>query len=313
MANKNHLTNASLSTMWAVKNYPDLNDFFTVSRQLGFQKVELNHQVDSAMLSNVSLDDHQFSSIHEPCPADISTKELVERDWLISSIDEESRILGVYAVRKSIDLAKQVGAPVVVVHCGTIPFDRNDEGKLRALYKAGRTNSDGYHQIKSQFEQTRQDLVGPRLKAVKKSLLELIEYATHWNIKLGLENRYHFMDIPSMDEMGELLALTEPSRLGFIYDVGHAQALDRLGFYPHDEWLKRYASRMFGCHLHDVIGLTDHYAPGLGEIDYKYIAQFLPDNAFRTFEILPGNTLAQVRDSLDRLIENGCIQYLSVP
>jgi sugar phosphate isomerase/epimerase len=313
MANENHLTNASISTMWALKNYPDLNDFFTVSRQLGFQKVELNHQVNSAMVSNVKLDDYQFSSVHEPCPADISTKELAERDWLISSIDEESRILGMYAIRKSIDLARQLDAPVVVVHCGTIPFDRNDEGKLRALFKAAKTNTDRYHQIKAGFEQSRQDLVGPRLKAVKKSILELIEYATQRNIKLGLENRYHFMDIPSVDELGELLTLAEPDRLGFIFDVGHAQALDRLGFYPHEEWLKLYSSRLFGCHLHDVIGLTDHYAPGLGEIDFSYVAQFLPENAFRTFEMLPGNTLAQVKVGVDELIKAGCIHYLEQP
>ena len=72
--------------------------------------------------------------------------------------------------------------------------------------------------------------------------------------------------------MDELLSLADSSQLGFIYDVGHAQALDRLGFYPHEDWLKRYSSRIFGTHLHDVIGVTDHYAPGLGEIDFKSIA-----------------------------------------
>ena len=116
-------TNASLSTMWALRNFPDLNDFFEVSKQLGFQKVELNHQVDSAMLSQVRLDHYQFSSIHEPCPADISTRELVERDWLISAVDERSRKLGIDAVKMSIDFAHRLGASVVVVHCGTIPSD----------------------------------------------------------------------------------------------------------------------------------------------------------------------------------------------
>ena len=50
-------------------------------------------------------------------------------------------------------------------------------------------------------------------------------------LRLGLENRYHFFDLPSPDEMEELLSLASPDRLGFVYDVGHAQALDRLGFY----------------------------------------------------------------------------------
>src|SRR4030042_250970 len=97
----------------------------------------------------------------------------------------------------------------------------------------------------------------------------LIKYALQFNVKLGFENRYHYMDIPIIDEMEELLCLADPGQLGFIYDVGHAQALDRLGFFPHSEWLTRYSARIFGTHLHDVIGVSDHFAPGLGEIDFK--------------------------------------------
>lgn len=310
MNNENRPTNASLSTMWAFNNYPDLNDFFKVANYLGFQKTELNHQIDSAMLSRVNLDHYQFSSVHEPCPADISTKELVDRDWLISSHNEISRRHGVEGVKKSIYLAHELDVPTVVIHCGTIPSIMSYESKLRVLFKAGDTQSDEYLEIKSQFVQSRIDLAGPHLQAVKKSLNELVEYAAQFQVKLGLENRYHYMDIPSIYEMAELLSLADSSQLGFIYDVGHAQALDRLGFYPHEDWLKRYSSRMLGAHLHDVIGVTDHYAPGLGEINFKFIANYLPENAFRTFEMLPGNTLAQVKHGINLLVETGCIKYL---
>jgi sugar phosphate isomerase/epimerase len=310
MDNINQPTNAALSTMWAIKNYPDLNDFFTISRQLGFQKIELNHQINSAMLSKVDLDHYQFSSIHEPCPADIATKTLVDRDWMISSHDEVSRKRGVAVVKKSIALAHELGAPTVIIHCGNVSTDMRYEFKLRLLFNSGKTLSDEYLYIKSQFVLLRKDLAGPRFQAVKKSLGELIEYAAQFNVKLGLENRYHYMDIPTIEEMGELLSLAGPDRLGFIYDVGHDQALDRLGFFPTGEWLRRYSSRIFGTHLHDVIGLTDHYAPGLGDVDFKLISDHLPENSFRTFEIQPGNTLAQVKQGLYLLAEAGCIKYL---
>jgi sugar phosphate isomerase/epimerase len=310
MAIENRPTNASLSTMWAFKNYPDLNDFFTVSTRLGFQKIELNHQINSAMLAQVKLDHYQFSSIHEPCPADISTKDLVSRDWLISSVDENSRKLGIATVKKSIDLAHKLGAPIVVIHCGTVSSNINYENKIRNLFRAGKTGSEEYLQIKSQLIDYRRELINPRLQAVKKSLYELLEHASRLKVRLGLENRYHYMDIPSIDEMDELLSLADSSQLGFIYDVGHAQALDRLGFYSHEDWLKRYSSRMLGTHLHDVIGVTDHHAPGLGEIDFSKIAPYLPGDSFRTFELLPGNTLAQVKKGLKFLVEAGCINYL---
>jgi len=304
------LTNASISTMWAINNYPDLNDFFKVAISMGFQMVELNHQVGTGMLAQVNFDHHKLSSIHEPCPADISTKERVDRDWLISATLEENRTRGVQAVKKSVDLAKKLAAPVVVMHCGTVPFALNHESKLRSLLKAGKEATEEFHLIKAEFEQHRQNLVRPRLQAVQNSLAELLEYAGEAHIKIGLENRYHYMDIPSIDEMEELLGLADSTSLGFIYDVGHAQALDRLGFYPHDEWLIRFSSRMIGCHLHDVIGLTDHYAPGLGEIDFNHIAKYLPERAFRTVEILPGNTLAQVSNGIKILAQVGCIRYL---
>ncbi len=305
-----HFTNASISTMWALNNYPDLNEFFSISRQLGFQQVELNHQIDSAMLAGIELDHYSFSSIHEPCPADISVKKLLDRDWIISSIDETSRRHGVEAIKNSIQLAHKLGAPVVVIHCGIIPVKVNHEGRLRVLFNCGEDQSEEYIEIKKQFIKLRESLIAHRLESVKKSIKELLEYAAPLNIKLGLENRYHYLDIPSMNEMGELLGLANESQLGFIYDVGHAQALDSLGFYPHEEWLKRYSSRMFGCHLHDVIGITDHYAPGLGTIDFKMIANYLAENAFRTVEVLPGNTLAQVKNGLSRLVDTGCIRYL---
>ncbi len=145
---------------------------------------------------------------------------------------------------------------------------------------------------------------------MRKSLLELLELAEQLNVKLGLENRYHYMDIPIIDELEELLKLADSSRLGFIYDVGHAQALGQLGFFPSEEWLNRYSDRIMGTHLHDVIGLTDHLAPGLGEIDFKSLSDRLPEDSFRTLELLPGNTLAQVQSGVEYLVKAGCIRQL---
>jgi peptide subunit release factor RF-3 len=67
---------------------------------------------------------------------------------------------------------------------------------------------------------------------------------------------------------------------------------------------------MLGAHLHDVIGLSDHLAPGVGEIDFTKIAPYLPENSFRTLELQPGNSLAQIKNGITRLVEAGCIRYL---
>jgi sugar phosphate isomerase/epimerase len=124
---------------------------------------------------------------------------------------------------------------------------------------------------------------------------------------LGLENRYHYLEFPSPDELEQLLGLAGPDRLGFIYDVGHAQALSRLGFYPHDDWLKRFSRRIIGTHLHDVSSLQDHLVPGEGEVDFDLIAAYLPKDAFRTLEFQEPHTQEQVKAGLKFLEQHGCI------
>jgi HAD superfamily hydrolase (TIGR01662 family) len=303
---------ASLSTMWAKRNFPHLSDFFEGARRLGFARIELNHQINSAMLAGIDLSRYPFSSVHEPCPADVSTEELKQRDWLISSPDEDNRARGVESIERSIDLAQQLHAPVIVVHCGMVSNDLSLEKELRKLFEAGKVETDEYRGLKQKLIERRAGLIGPCLDAVKKSLVELLEYAAPFRIRLGLENRYHYFDIPSLDELGELLSLAGPNRLGFIYDVGHAQTLDRLGFYPHEEWLRRYASRMIGSHLHDVQGVMDHFAPGLGDVDFDMVASYLPEKAYRTCELQATNSPAQVKAGLKYLVEHGCIKPMSV-
>ena len=299
--------NASCSTMWARHNFPHLSDFFQAASRLGFARVELNHQFNSEKLENAPLSPQTVSSVHEPCPADVSTDELKERDWLVSSLDEDCRRRGVAAIQRSIDLAAELHLPVVVVHPGMVSTDYTLERRLKKLFDAGKADSAESVELKSELIAIRSRLAQACLPMVKKSLLELLEYAGQFGIRLGWENRYHYYDIPSLDEMGELLALADADRLGFIYDVGHAQHLDRLGFYAHEDWLRRYSSRIIETHLHDVKGFTDHLAPGLGEVDFDMVARYLPRDAIRTLELQPGNTPEQVKAGLEYLAAHGCL------
>ena len=254
--------------MWAIQNFDHLEDFFNAAREYGYNKIELNHQISPAMLEGIDLSRYRFSSVHEPCPTVLSTDELKTRDWQISSPDEENRARGIESIRRSIDLAHQLDAPVVVVHGGQIPDPLNRERQLRRLYRAGQKESPAYAALKGEMIAEREVASGPHLDAVKRSLAELLDYAAPLKVRLGLENRYHWMDIPTQDEMEALLALGSPEQLGFIFDSGHATALDRLGFFSFEGWLKRFSQRMLGCHLHDVTGLDDHQAPGLGDVRF---------------------------------------------
>jgi FMN phosphatase YigB (HAD superfamily)/sugar phosphate isomerase/epimerase len=234
---------ASFSTMWANGNFPILGDFFLAAQRFGFSKIELNHQINSGMLSSVDLNNYEISGIHEPCPADISVETLKARDWMISSPDEDCRQQGVAAIKRSIELAGKLSVRTVVVHAGHVSLDMVLEKKLRHLFQA-------------------------------------------------------------------LLALAEPDRLGFIYDVGHATVMDRLGFFPNEMWLKRFGGRIFGAHLHDVIGISDHHAPGLGDVDFRTVAGYLPKETFRTIEVMSFTTPEQIKTGLKKLVDTGCVNLI---
>ncbi len=52
--------------------------------------------------------------------------------------------------------------------------------------------------------------------------------------------------------------------IGDWHDTGHAETPALLGLTPLVEWLQANGSRLIGLHLHDVIGMESHYAPGTG-------------------------------------------------
>jgi sugar phosphate isomerase/epimerase len=297
--------------MWAIKNFPALTDFFEAARRMGFARIELNHKVTTPMLEGIDLALHQFSSVHEPCPADIGEDELKKRDWLISSTDEAKRVEGVKSIQRSIDIAARVGASAVVIHAGQTTPDRDKlEKKLRDLIDAGQRDSVEFRSINARMTQVRDDHVTASFAAVRKSIQELLDYAAPSRICLGIENRYHYLEHPSPDELEILLGLAGPEQIGFLYDIGHAETLARLGFYPHSEWLERFASRIIGTHLHDVITTVDHYAPGLGDMDFDMAVAVLPKKAFRTCEFQNFNSPEQVKAGLEFLVKHNFIKTL---
>ena len=129
--------NASFSTMWGIKSTPTLTDFFECSQRLGFAAVELNHMVNSDLLQGFNPNGYTISSIHEPCPADISAEKLKEKDYLISSTNEDFRRIGIDSIKRSIDMAKQFGSKVVVIHAGHVDPSKQLENRMRALIASG--------------------------------------------------------------------------------------------------------------------------------------------------------------------------------
>ncbi len=101
---------ASLSTMGWNRQSRRLDEFLQSAQDMGFSGVELNHDVDSAALAGSTLHPYIYSSVHEPCPRDVPASRMVALDWQVSSEDEHNRQQAVRMVRRSIHLARELGA-----------------------------------------------------------------------------------------------------------------------------------------------------------------------------------------------------------
>lgn len=298
----------ALSTMWGIGRFPDLRDFFREGHAVGFGRFELNHAVDSKMLADVNLNGYQIASVHEPCPADVSVAALKTKNWLISAPDESDRKAGVVAIEHSIDLAHRLGAKIVIVHPGRVDIDTSGEARLYALYRADKSMTSEYAQVKEQLINARAAQSQVNLRSVRRSLSELAEYAGRLGLRLGLENRFHYHEIPLPDELELLLDSGYEQVIGYWHDVGHAQVLENLGFNKHAEWLQRFSSRIIGTHLHDVIGVGDHRAAGSGRMDWEMVARYLPGNALRTCEFQNNNSAEQVAAGVEWLVQKGIVR-----
>lgn len=305
------LFDIALSTMWHVDQNIAFNETFEKGRQAGFCRFELNHRVNPALFNQWDADKFYISTVHDPCPAEFTGEEFKENDFLISSLDEKKRIRGLDILKKTVETAINLGSRSIVVHPGMIVCDYSPESRLKKMYQSGSKGTPEYEDLRVAMIKSRKKLAPPHVDQVLKSLTELIEFMDGSSIEVGLENRYHFYDIPLIDEMQLMLELCDQEWYGFQYDVGHAQVLSQLGFVAHEDWLKRFGHRIIGVHLQDVQGIIDHQIPGSGDIDYHMVKNYIPDHAQLTLEVNPRLTVEELTQGLEHLTKFDIISTLN--
>ena len=243
----------------------------------------------------------QVGSLHAPCPVavDMFGERLSMGDWLASTRDNE-RTLAVDAVRATIDAAAEVGAKAIVVHLGNTGIPSRQKLIFDTVARFGRGSSE-HRQLVDEAWRQRQAARGPHLLAALRSIRALGEHAVGSGVRLGVEIRDGYHEIPSLDEVAEVLAATEGLPVGYWHDAGHGAKLEYAGFVEHEEYLRRYGDRLIGMHVHDTLGGRDHQAPGQGTTDFGMLARYLQPHSLKTLELHPSVSAAQVARGLDVL------------
>jgi len=301
------LFEVSLSTMWAKSRFSHMAGFAAKAKELGFTHIEANTSISPRMLSELLKTSIPISSIHSPCPAVLSSRGIPINSLSLSSLDESERTEAVSFTKQTIDLAANVRARAVVLHMGEVPIGLSLQDRLHELHDGGCAQTKEYSQAKEKLIYQRISQALPYLDAARKSLQELSEHSRQKGIMLGLETRFHLHEIPNMDEMAELLNEVPESLVGYWHDVGHAEVQQQLGFSLHEEWLSRFQDRMVGIHLHDILGISDHHAPGKGNMNWEMVAKYLPPGIVKVCEIGEWNDEEQMQGVVKFLQKKGIL------
>jgi sugar phosphate isomerase/epimerase len=275
--------------MWAVQPRfeRDLGAFLDRAAELGFSGVEINHSMDAAQAGAILAQRRlPVVAVHAPAPLERHPSAGWNRSLDLAAEDEAERALAVRYTQRSIDLAAQAGARIVVVHLGAVGGGQlGAERALRRLAPRGQAAGEEWEAAVDEAVRERALRSPPALARAQRSLAELARAAEARGVTLGLECRLHYHEIPLPAEAAELLAEHPPELVGYVHDVGHAEVQHRLGLTDRGAWFDLLGERVVESHISDVRGLLDHRAPGNGDVDFGWLAERLPASAVRTLEI----------------------------
>ena len=292
----------SFSTCWNSGRHTDGGDMLREIKDLGFDLIELGHGIRISLMPGIQkmfdAGEVQFSSLHNFCPLPVEVMHASPDCYQFSAAHPQERERAIKQTFQTIDFAARLGAPFVVLHCGEIPMNPITD-ELIALAKNGEMLSRKYVAMKLKAVQTREASAPPFLERVKDSLKRIADYAAQKNVRLGVEGRRGYEEIPSEREFPSLLDELNSPQLGYWHDMGHIQIKENLGFLNHEEWLRVIGSRAFGCHMQDCIWpAQDHQLPFTGGVDLEKLVPLLPPNCLFVWELSPRKTPEEIRRSV---------------
>lgn len=287
----------ALSTSWKSSQTNDAQELLQVFERLPISGVELEYRISEAtyqqmrsLLRNSRL---QVFSVHNffPKPAVQLSARASGDFFMLSSLDQDERRCAVRWTHKTIAHAAELGARAVVLHCGRVEMKR-ELNRLYAYYNCGQIGSKAAQNFISRKLSERDRLKPPHLENLLLSLDSLCEDAVKRGILLGLENRFHYDELPTLYDFGQIFSRLDGSPIGYWHDTGHARVNECLTLLQPDSLLNHYFDNLIGVHIHDAIGLEDHLAPGTGEIKLQELLSYLKLDTLKVIELKP-----QVKES----------------
>ncbi|HAX62028.1 MAG TPA: hypothetical protein DCX95_05700 [Elusimicrobia bacterium] len=300
----------ALSTAYNILKHKDPVSLAEEIESLGFSAVELNVEVPESFISEIAKR-LKIVSVHNYCPRIdfIPEGRTIYSPYNMTSTDENERTTAVKLTKKTIDIANSVGAKAIVIHAGEV--DMEITGRTLAKKYNETKGGDDYKNYLETFLAERKAKSKIFIENLLKFFDELIPYAERKNVKIGVENRFWANEIPSLSDYKIIFQKFNSDAIGLWYDVGHSVIAEKQGLVKnHLDFLENYSDRLVGVHLHDVIDVYDHKAPGTGEVNFTEIAKFLNEDTILVNETHLASTKNDLINSIDYLKNHGFHKFI---
>jgi len=300
----------ALSTMFAQQDrFADGAVFARFAADAGYQAIEISHSTPRGKIERI-LESAALpvTSVHQPAPWVRHANGRGNSHCNLAALDRDERQAAIDYAALSIELCGRIGATRMVVHLGhvgDVVEQLEEELELRQRFDRGTSDPAQSAELREAAIRHRKEQAEPYLAMARASLVELVHLAEPHGVTIGIENRYHYHEIPHPPEYGQVFEGLDPAQAGYWHDVGHAEVLHRLGFIDRHAWLDGWSARCVGAHLHDVLGIGDHRAPGDGDVDWGYVVAGIRHLPGYTLEINQHQDDARVRGAIPFLERTG--------
>jgi len=279
---------------------------------LGFEYAELSHGVRISLIPGIMQAVEEgvikISSTHNFCPLPPGINQAAPNLFEPSVREPREHQQWVRHTKRTIDFAAQMKARLVVCHLGSVVFFWFNPGaKIRNYVDQhpGFVAKDDpkYQALLTKSMVKLRARMGPYWEQTQKSVRGMLDYAAAKGVKLALENREKFEELPIDGDYPAFVASFPPgAAAGYWHDTGHAHIKETEGLIDHREQLRNNAISQLGFHLHDVNEEGDDHQPiGSGKIDFEMVSSFWQPHHTLVLELNPRTALEDVMQSKQRL------------
>jgi sugar phosphate isomerase/epimerase len=297
----------AFSSCWNNSRHSDGEKMIEEIVDLGFTHIELSHGMTIAKLPGIRKAFQRglftCSGVHNYFPSPVEVMIDAPDAYEFTSHRPFDRQRAMTMTLRSLDLAAEFGARYLVLHMGSVPMNPKKWTKpLTASVAAGEGHGSSFIKTKLAFVRKREKVAPLYYHRALEALANIAGHAAEIGVKLAVESRSRFEDMPTEREM---LAMQEHFAdhpwVGYWHDFGHVQLKHNLGLLDHSEWLERISPHLIGGHVHDVEWpARDHRVPFSGTLDYAALLRFFPPSCPLVWELSPTREAGEIRAALGR-------------